>query len=93
MQMNEGDNKKPATSEQIEILKVSLKMTLESSYHELYVDMVLLEAFSKGLMDDMGAETKEFAENLVKVHANVCYANLCLCVQLRALRDGGQVLK
>jgi len=82
--MKEVDNRRPATPEQIDNMKVCFKLTIESSYHELYVDMVLLEALSKGLMDDMGAETKEFAHNLVSVHANVCYANLCLCVQLRA---------
>lgn len=82
--MKEVDNRRPATPEQIENLKVCFKLTLESSYHELYVDMVLLEALSKGLMDDMGADLKVYAGNLVSVHANVCYANLCLCVQLRA---------
>lgn len=82
--MKEVDNRRPATPEQIENMKVCFKLTLESSYHELYVDMVLLDALSKGLMDDFGTESKVFAGNLVSVHANVCYANLCLCVQLRA---------
>ena len=82
--MKEDDNRRPATPEQIENMKVCFKLTLESSYHELYVDMVLLDALSKGLMDDFGIESKVFAGNLVSVHANVCYANLCLCVQLRA---------
>lgn len=82
--MKEVDNRRLATPEQIENMKVCFKLTLESSYHELYVDMVLLEALSKGLLDDIGVESKAFAGNLVGVHANVCYANLCLCVQLRA---------
>lgn len=82
--MKETDNRRPATPEQIENMKVCFKLTLESSCHGLYVDMVLLEALNKGLMDNIGTEAKEFAYNLVSVHANVCYANLCLCVQLRA---------
>lgn len=62
-------------------MKENLKMTIESSYHELYVDMVLMVALNQGMMDSLD---KGYISNALRVHANVCYANLCLCVQLRA---------
>lgn len=46
--MGEIDNKKPATPEQIESMKTNFNLTLESSYHELYVDRVLMEALKRG---------------------------------------------
>ena len=82
--MDMTDNRKPATPEQIESMKTNLLLTLESSYHELYVDMVLLEALSQGMMDSIANLDKEYVSKVIRVHANVCYANLCLCVQLRA---------
>lgn len=82
--MDKTDNRKPATPEQIESIKTNLKLTIESSYHELYVDMVLLEALSQGMMDVIAILYKEYVRKVIRVHANVCYANLCLCVQLRA---------
>ena len=82
--MEKADNRRPATPEQIESMKTNLKLTLESSYHELYVDMVLMEAMKQGLMVTMASLDKEYVSNVLRVHANVCYANLCLCVQLRA---------
>lgn len=82
--MDKTDKRKPATPEQIESMKANLKLTLESSYHELYVDMVLLEALSQGMMDSIANLDKEYVSKVIRVHANICYANLCLCVQLRA---------
>lgn len=82
--MDKTDNRKPATPEQIEGIKANLKLTMESSYHELYVDMVLLEALSQGMMESIANLDKEYVSKVIRVHANVCYANLCLCVQLRA---------
>ena len=78
------DNRKPATLGQIERMKDTFKLTLESSYHELYVDMVLMEGFNQGLMDSITNLDKEYIGKVLRVHANVCYANLCLCVQMRA---------
>lgn len=75
------DNRQPASQETIDNLKECVKMTIESSYHELYVDMVLMEALNQGMMDSLD---KEYIGNVLRVHANVCYANLCLCVQFRA---------
>lgn len=82
--MGKIDNRRPATPEQIESMKTNFKLTVESSYHELYVDMVLLEALKQGMMDTMDNLDKEYVSKVLRVHANVCYANLCLCVQLRA---------
>ena len=65
-------------------MKDTFKLTLESSYHELYVDMVLMEGFNQGLMDSITNLDKEYIGKVLRVHANVCYANLCLCVQMRA---------
>lgn len=78
------DNRQPASPEQIESMKTNFNLTLESSYHELYVDMVLMEALNQGLMDTTANFDKEYVSKIIRVHANVCYANLCLCVQLRA---------
>lgn len=82
--MDKIDNRKPATPEQIESMKTNFNLTLESSYHELYVDMVLMEALNQGMMDTTANFDKEYVSKIICVHANVCYANLCLCVQLRA---------
>lgn len=49
--MGENDNRKPATPEQIESMKTNTKLTLESSYHELYVDMVLMEALHRDMLN------------------------------------------
>lgn len=82
--MDKTDKRRPATPEQIESMKTNFKLTVESSYHELYVDMVLLEALKQGMMDSMANLDKEYIRKVLRVHANICYANLCLCVQLRA---------
>lgn len=75
------DNRQAASQETIENLKENLKLTIESSYHELYVDMVLMVALNQVMMDSLD---KGYISNALRVHANVCYANLCLCIQLRA---------
>ena len=82
--MDKFDNRKPATPVQIEKMKETFKLTLESSYHELYVDMVLMEGLNQGLMDSITNLEKEYIGKVLRVHANVCYANLCLCAQIRA---------
>lgn len=82
--MGEIDNRKPATPEQIESMKANFKLTLESSYHELYVDMVLMEALNRGILDSIPNLDKEFVAKVLRVHSNVCYANMCLCAQMRA---------
>ena len=66
--MGDIDNRKPATSEQIESMKANFKLTLESSYHELYVDMVLMEALNRGMLDtitnlDKGIVVQNFGVN------------------------------
>ena len=82
--MDEIDNRKPATPEQIESMINNLKLTLESSYHELYVDMMLMEALNKKMLDTIPNLDKEYIDKMLRVHSNVCYANMCLCVQMRA---------
>ena len=82
--MDKIDNRKQATPEQIESLITNLKLTLESSYHELYVDMMLMEALNKKMLDTIPNLDKEFIDKVLRVHSNVCYANMCLCVQMRA---------
>lgn len=78
------DNRRPATLEQIEKMKETLMLTLESSYHELYVDMVLMEGLNRGFVDNIENLDKDYIDKVLRVHSNVCYANLCLCVQMRA---------
>ena len=82
--MGETDNRKPATFEQIGRLRSTIKLTLESSYHELYVDMVLMEGLNRGMMDSIINLDKEYVSKVLRVHANVCYAILCLCTQMRS---------
>lgn len=82
--MEEIDNRRPATPEQIESMKEVFKLTLESSYHELYVDMVLHEAQKRGNLDDIEELNKDYVSKVIAVYANVCYVNFCLCVQMRS---------
>lgn len=74
---------RPASKDTIEGLIESMLQTLESSYHELYIDMVLMEALNGGLYDGSALD-KDYLKRIIGVHANVCYANLCFCVQCRA---------
>ncbi len=82
--MEEKGNRRPATPDQIENMMVNFKQTLESSYHELYVDMVLLEALKRGNLDEIEGLDKDYVGMALNVHANVSYANFCLCVQMRS---------
>lgn len=82
--MEEGNNRKPATSELIENIKANFKLTLESSYHELYMDMVLHEALKRGIFDEIEGLDKDYVSIVLDVYANVCYVNFCLCVQMRS---------
>ena len=82
--MEEKGYRRPATPEQIEDMKSNFKLTLESSYRELYVDMVLQEALKRGTLDDIEGLDKNYICKVLAVYANVCYVNFCLCVQMRS---------
>lgn len=82
--MEERDNRRPATPEQIERMKANFKLTLESSDHELYVDMVLHEALKRGNLEGIEGLDKDYICKVLAVYANVCYVNFCLCVQMRS---------
>ena len=43
----EENKRKPASKETIERLKVNMLMTLETSYQELYKDMVLMKLLTE----------------------------------------------
>lgn len=81
--MNE-DRRIPASKETIEGLKANMLLTLESSYHELYKDMAMMRALAEGKLDDVAGLDKHYIEKIIRLHANVCYANMCLCAQCRA---------
>lgn len=82
--MEERDNRRSATPEQIESMKANFKLTLESSYHEIYVGMVLQDALKRGNLDDIEGLDKDYVSKVLDVYANVCYVNFCLCVQMRS---------
>lgn len=82
--MEERDNRRPATPEQIESMNSNFKLTMESSYHELYVDMVLHEALKRGNLDEIEGLDKDYAGMVLDVYANVCYVNFCLFAQMRS---------
>lgn len=82
--MEEEGNRRPATPEQIESMKDYFRLTLESSYHELYTDMVLHELLKRGNLDEIEGLDKDYVSNMLDVYANVCYVNFCLCVQMRS---------
>ena len=75
---------RPASPETINNLMINMLQTIESTYHEMYVDMVLMEAFRQGILDKLEGIDRKYMEKVVRVHANVCYAVFCLCVQCRA---------
>lgn len=77
-------NKRPASPEIINNLTKNMLLTLESSYHEMYVDMVLMEAIRQDVLNEVDGSDKEYIEKVVRLHANVCYAIFSLCVQCRA---------
>ncbi len=76
--------KRPASPETINNLTINMLQTIESTYHEMYVDMVLMEAFRHGILGNIESEDRDYIENVVRVHANVCYGVFSMCVQCRA---------
>lgn len=63
---------------------MNMLQTIESTYHEMYVDMMLMEAFREGILDDAVGIDREYVEKVIRVHANVSYSIFSLCVQCRA---------
>lgn len=82
MEVEEG--KRPASPETIKNLTMNLLQTIESTYHEMYVDMVLTEALRQGIIDEVEGVDRDYIEKVIRVHANVCYVVFSLCVQCRA---------
>lgn len=82
--MDSGEKRRPASPETINNLTKNMLQTLESTYHEMYVDMVLMKAFHQGTLDNIEGVDRDYLEKMVRVHANVCYAVFSLCVQSRA---------
>lgn len=80
----EEDKRKPASKEAIEGLKVNMLVTLETSYQELYKDMFLTKVLSEGDQELLKNLDRGYLEKILRLHANVCYANMCLCAQCRA---------
>jgi len=80
----EENKRKPASKETIERLKVNMLMTLETSYQELYKDMVLMKLLTEDKQELTKNQDKSYLEKILRLHANVCYANMCLCAQCRA---------
>lgn len=75
---------RPASQESLDRLYDNMRQTAEDVYKQQYVDMVLNEALGKGVFDTViNQEDREYIGGLIKIHANVCYAILCLCVQCR----------
>lgn len=79
-----GEERKPATEVQIRSLMETMKRTIESLYKELFMDNGFMAAIEKGLLKDLSNEDVEFLDRIVRLHANICYAHLCMCVQIRA---------
>lgn len=80
----EEDKRKPASKETIEILKANMLLTLETSYQELYKDMALMKLLMEDKHGLLKNQDKNYLDNILRLHANVCYANMCLCAQCRA---------
>ncbi len=78
------DTRMPASKATIDNLKVSMLFTLESSYCELYKDMVLMKALEQGTLNNVEELDKGYLDKILRIHSNVCYANMCLCAQCRA---------
>lgn len=74
---------KPATPESLKSLSKNMLQTIDSLYHEMYVDMVIMEAFRRGILEGV-VDDRDYTEKVVCVHANICCAMLSLCVQCRA---------
>lgn len=75
---------KPATAEQITSLMETMKRTIEGLYKELFMDNGFMAAIEKGLLKELSNEDVEFLDKVVRLHANICDAHLCMCVQIRA---------
>lgn len=82
--METEEKKRPVSPEAINNLKMNMLQTIETTYHEMYVDMVLMEAFRQGILDEVEGVDHDYLEKVIRVHANVCYAIFSLCVQCRA---------
>lgn len=80
----EEDKRQPASKETIARLKVNMLLTLESSYQELYKDMALMKLLMESEQELLKNLDKSYLEKILRVHANVCYANMCICAQCRA---------
>ena len=74
----------PASEETIANLRENMLKTADSCYKEMYVDMVLSEGLNRGLYDEIENQDKAYLDSLIRVHANVAYSHLCVCVQMRA---------
>ena len=79
-----GEERKPATEEQIRSLMETMKKNIESLYKELFMDNGFMAAIEKGLLKDLSNEKIEFLDEIVRLHVNICYALFCMCVQIRA---------
>ena len=77
-------NKKPASVETVNRLISDMHLTLVSSYKELIADLRMAEVLKRNDLHGLDAAEKEYIGNVLSVHANVCYCNLCLCAQMRA---------
>lgn len=82
--MEEEKKYVPASVESIVRLRGNMRKTIDSCYREMYVDMVMMEALKQGLYDVIEGLDKDYLDKLLRVHANVAYAHLCICVQMRA---------
>lgn len=80
----EEDKRKPASNEAIERLRLNMLLTLETSYQELYKDMALMKLLMESEQELLKNLDKSYLEKILRVHANVCYANMCICAQCRA---------
>ena len=79
------ENRKPASQESIDSLLANMKGTIDCVYREIYADMGIVNALAHGVLDTIICnEERIHLERVLKVHANVCYAILALCVQTRA---------
>ena len=79
--MDSEDKKQPASQETIKSLTMNMLQTMESTYHEMYVDMVLMVALRKRILDNLECVDLNYIEKVIRVHANICYAVFSLCVQ------------
>ena len=78
------DLRRPASKETIVRLKVNMLLTLESSYQELFKDMAMMKLLMEDKQELLKNLDKGYLEKILRLHANVCYANLSLCAQCRS---------